>query len=185
MSEFPKYECRSCGVKFKADRWPECTNCNEPVPPEIRAQYPAVVESRVTLPPPSRPSSRTPRRTEPQTGNRASDVVGQASQSFDHASQLSADARAIISSQNRTTYAVRSLALYLFISLQSALFGGGMIGLAINNSSHYDAYGALNSGASFFVTLGALIVFAGFVVSVVVGRWELDKSKVSGRDSQY
>jgi ABC-type xylose transport system permease subunit len=95
------------------------------------------------------------------------------------------DIKSLVDAQNRTTFAVRSLALYLFISLQSALFGGGMIGLAINNTSNYDEYGALNSGASFFVTLGALIVFAGFVVSIVVGRWELDKSKVSSRSSQY
>jgi len=70
------------------------------------------------------------------------------------------------------------LALYFFISLQTALGGGGIISLALNDKSHYDKFGNLNSGATFFVTIGALIVIVGFLVAVILGRGELDKSKV-------
>jgi hypothetical protein len=181
MSEIPKYKCRSCGANFKADRWPECTNCNEPVPPEIRALYPDSVYNRIPAKPdisaPSRGGSRPPRRTTRQERNQARDVAEHPTQSFDPSSQISADARAIITSQNKTTFAVRSLALYLFITLQSGLFGGGMITLAINNKSNYD-HGQLNPIALFFVFLGALIAFVGFIVAVVVGRQELDKSRL-------
>lgn len=182
MGEISKYRCRSCGVNFKADRWPECTNCNEPVPPEIRALYPDSVYNRMPakpdIPAPARAGSRPPRRTSRQERNQARDVAEHPTQSFDPSSQISADARAIITSQNKTTFAVRSLALYLFITLQSGLFGGGMITLAINNKSNYDDYGQLNPIALFFVFLGALIAFVGFIVAVVVGRQELDKSRL-------
>lgn len=182
MSEIPKYKCRSCGVNFKADRWPECTNCSEPVPPEIRALYPDSVYNRTPAKPdittPSRAGSRPPRRITRQERNLDRDVAEHPNQSFDPSSQISADARAIINSQNKTTFAVRSLALYLFITLQSGLFGGGMINLAINNKSNYDDYGQLNPIALFFVFLGALIAFVGFLVAVVVGRLELDKSRL-------
>lgn len=182
MSEIPKYKCTKCGVNFKADKWPECTNCNEPLPPEIKALYPDSVYNRVPAKPeidaPSRAGFRTPRRTTRQERNQARDVAEHQTQTFDPSSQISADARAIITSQNKTTFAVRSLALYLFITLQSGLFGGGMIALAINNKSNYDEYGQLNSIATFFVFLGALIAFLGFIVAVVVGRQELDKSRL-------
>jgi len=52
-----------------------------------------------------------------------------------------------------------------------------MITLAINNKSNYDQ-GQLNPIALFFVFLGALIAFVGFIVAVVVGRQELDKSRL-------
>jgi len=84
----------------------------------------------------------------------------------------------LILAQNRTTYAVRSLAVYFFISLQTALVGGGIVSLALNDKAHYDEFGNLDSGATFFVTIGALIVIVGFVLSVILGRGELDKSKV-------
>jgi hypothetical protein len=84
---------------------------------------------------------------------------------------------ALVAAQNRTTYAVRSLALYFFISLQTALVGGGLFGLAVNNESHYDSYGNLNGGATFFAVLGAIIALVGFYVAVFVGRQELNKSK--------
>jgi len=93
-------------------------------------------------------------------------------------SNLEAQLEQLISAQNRTTYAVRSLALYFFISLQTALGGGGIISLALNDKSHYDKFGNLNSGATFFVTIGALIVIVGFFLAVILGRVELDKSKV-------
>lgn len=92
---------------------------------------------------------------------------------------MSFETRKLVDAQNRTTYAVRSLALFIFISLQTALFGGGMIGLALNNRAHYDVYGDLNPGATFFVVLGWLVAFVGFLVAVLVGRFELNKSKVN------
>lgn len=88
-----------------------------------------------------------------------------------------ANMEALVAAQNRTTYAVRSLALYFFISLQTALVGGGLFGLAVNNESHYDSYGNLNGGATFFAVLGAIIALVGFYVAVFVGRQELNKSK--------
>ena len=179
MTTSNRYTCKKCSATFRLDRWSQCSNCGENVPEEFRvsstperARKPQDWGSLVDLPETSSVSnSRRLSSPKPKSNINSEQPI--------------VDIKSLVDAQNRTTFAVRSLALYLFISLQSALFGGGMIGLAINNTSNYDEYGALNSGASFFVTLGALIVFAGFVVSIVVGRWELDKSKVSSRSSQY
>jgi hypothetical protein len=84
----------------------------------------------------------------------------------------------LIEAQNRTTFAVRSLALFFFISLQSSILGGALIGLAINNKSNYDSYGQLSDGATAFVGLGCLIVVVGFLIAALVGGSELNKSKV-------
>lgn len=92
---------------------------------------------------------------------------------------LDSATKALVMATNRTTFAVRSLALFFFISVQTALLGGGIIGLALGNRAHYDDSGELNQGATFFVSLGYLIAFIGFLVAVLVGRWELNKSKVN------
>jgi hypothetical protein len=162
--------CTKCAKTFKAEdlRASSCKECGEPVPAEYREGIPrgdnekiAKWKSLMDLPdlPPVKSSiknSPPPRSTQ---------------------SPLSEDTRAIIASQNRTTYAIRSLAMFFFISLQSSIVGGGLLGLALNNQSHYDSYGNLNGGATFFAALGAIIVLGGFFVAVHVGRQELNKSQ--------
>lgn len=84
----------------------------------------------------------------------------------------------LIRAQNKTTFAVRSLALYFFISLQTSMIGGGLIISTMSNKENYDYYGNLESGPSSLVTFGYFIAFIGFLVAVLVGRNELNKSKV-------
>jgi len=114
--------------------------------------------------PPERAASRKQRR---------SLASEQSIDSWDPASQISADAKAIVASQNKTTQAVRSLALFFFISLQTTLGGSGLVSLAILFSN-----GQINSGTMFFIVVGVLIAVVGFIVAVWVGRAELDKSRI-------
>lgn len=83
----------------------------------------------------------------------------------------------LVRAQNRTTYAIRSLAMFFFISIQTSILGGGLAGLALNNQSHYDSYGNLNEGATLFAIFGLLIALVGFYIALYVGRQELSKSK--------
>jgi hypothetical protein len=182
MSESTKYTCKKCTAVFQVDRWADCSNCREPVPPEIRALYIKSEEEKVanwqSLLNITKTSSSDSNRKERQARKQSSVAEEQVNQPWDPARLISADARAIVQSQAKTTYAVRSLALYLFITLQSGLFGGGLVFLVINSKSNYDEYGQLNSGSIFLVFLGSLIAFIGFIVAVIVGRNELDKSRL-------
>jgi hypothetical protein len=66
----------------------------------------------------------------------------------------------LIEAQDRTTYAVRSLALYFFINLTTGLLGGVLI---------YTVPAA--------TIPGVLIVATGFIASVAIGISELAKSR--------
>jgi Flp pilus assembly protein TadB len=66
----------------------------------------------------------------------------------------------LVRAQNRTTHAIRSLALYFFISLQTSLLGVGIIALWPD-----------------LAVLGAIIIIVGFYAAVWYGRSELNMSK--------
>jgi ribosomal protein L37E len=171
MSDSNEYTCKKCGASFRVLKWPQCSNCGEPLPDEIRAKYSEADDEKVAKwqsllsisSPPERAASRKQRR---------SLASEQSIDSWDPASQISADAKAIVASQNKTTQAFRSLALFFFISLQSGLGGSGLVSLAI-----YFSNGQINSGTMFFIVVGVLISVVGFIVAVWVGRAELDKSR--------
>ena len=67
----------------------------------------------------------------------------------------------LVAAQTRTTHAVRSLSVFFFISLQSSLFG----------------YGIILWGGQDWATLGALVIVIGFLLATFLGKSELDKSK--------
>lgn len=67
----------------------------------------------------------------------------------------------LVRAQNRTTYAVRSLAVYLFITITT-----GFAGLVL-----------INLGRPELVLFGAITLVAGFIWSISAGLTELNKSK--------
>jgi NADH:ubiquinone oxidoreductase subunit 6 (subunit J) len=67
----------------------------------------------------------------------------------------------LVEAQDRTTHAVRSLALYLFITIATSFLGVALILIAVPVA----------------VFIGAAIILAGFVWSIVAGIDELSKSK--------
>jgi hypothetical protein len=69
--------------------------------------------------------------------------------------------REIVLASNRTTYAVRSLALYLFITITTAFAGLVLINLGRPES----------------IFFGTAIIIIGFIWSMVAGITELNKSK--------
>jgi uncharacterized membrane protein YdbT with pleckstrin-like domain len=66
----------------------------------------------------------------------------------------------LVEAQDRTTYAVRSLALYLFISITSSTLGIALIYLVPAAA-----------------VPAALLIVVGFIASIAVGMSELSKSK--------
>jgi hypothetical protein len=66
----------------------------------------------------------------------------------------------LVEAQDRTTYAVRSLALYLFITITSSTIGVALIYLVPAAA-----------------VPGALLIVVGFIGSIAVGLSELSKSK--------
>ena len=67
----------------------------------------------------------------------------------------------LVRAQNRTTYAIRSLAVYLFITITT-----GFSGLVLINLGRTDA-----------AFLGAIVIITGFIWSIAAGLTELNKSK--------
>ena len=78
----------------------------------------------------------------------------------DELDDLDPATRALAKAVNRTTYAIRSIALYLFITITTSFLGLLLIYLAPEAA-----------------VLGAFIILIGFVASVSVGISELSKSK--------
>ena len=67
----------------------------------------------------------------------------------------------MVRAQNRTTYAIRSLAAYLFITIATSFFGLVLINLGTPESPF----------------LGGIIFIAGFIWSIAAGLTEFNKSK--------
>jgi len=89
--------------------------------------------------------------------------------------------RAIVTASNRTTHAVRSLALFFFTLLRVNLLGGGLIGigLALAPINSYlifqtDRYAMVGP---WLVIAGSLTSFIGFFVALSRGVRELNLSK--------
>jgi len=83
--------------------------------------------------------------------------------------------RAIVMASNHTTYAIRSLAIFLFTTLCTSLLGYGLIGAgaaaALRCNSYYSDCG------SGFVIWGWVIIALGFIIGLGIGINELGKSK--------
>ena len=78
----------------------------------------------------------------------------------DPLSALDASTRELILASNRTTYAVRSLSLYLFISITTSFLGLIVIYLAPEAA-----------------LLGSITILIGFITAISVGISELNKSR--------
>ena len=88
--------------------------------------------------------------------------------------ELEIDTRAVVAASNRTTHAVRSLVLFLFISICTAIPGAALI-IAGTQESLRCYYGDCGAGQMFF---GWAISGVGFLVALIVGMVELSNSKV-------
>ena len=78
----------------------------------------------------------------------------------DPIAKLDPATRELVLASNRTTYAIRSLSLYLFISITTSFLGLMVIYLAPEAA-----------------LLGSMIILIGFTTAVSVGISELNKSK--------
>lgn len=77
---------------------------------------------------------------------------------------------------DRTTYAIRSLALFIFISICTSVLGYAIIGAGVGNQISC-SYSGENCGNSGLVIFGWIVIFAGFLSALAVGMNELRKSK--------
>jgi DNA-directed RNA polymerase subunit RPC12/RpoP len=84
----------------------------------------------------------------------------------------------IIEAQNRTTYAVRSLATFLFISICTTALGYGLIGAGAG-SPLACAYNGTQCGEQGLVIFGWIVIVIGFFTALGVGISQLDKSRIN------
>ena len=99
----------------------------------------------------------------------------------DEAEALDWSTLVIVEASNRTTHAVRSLAIFFFTLLRVNLFGGGLvaIGMALSPFQSFivfqsDSYVYLGYA---LIIAGGLISFIGFFVALARGMRELALSK--------
>ncbi len=91
-------------------------------------------------------------------------------------STLSSDTRAIVSAQNKTTYAVRSLAIFIFTTLCTSLIGYGFLGVGASAALRCDSIDS-DCGSGAAVLFGWAVIAIGFLVALSVGIHQLNKSK--------
>ncbi len=94
----------------------------------------------------------------------------------------SLELRSIVAASNRTTHAIRSLALFFFTQLRFNLFGGGLMAIGFSlspfqsyvifNTDHYAFLGP------FLILAGALVSVVGFFIALYRGMRELKFSEV-------
>jgi hypothetical protein len=82
---------------------------------------------------------------------------------------------ALLRAVDRTTYAIRSLAIFLFTTLCTSLLGYGLIGAGAAAAIGCDSY--YSDCGSGFVIWGWIIIALGFIIGLGVGITELGKSK--------
>ena len=175
MSNETKYTCAKCGAKVRLGRWAECQNCGEIVPESIRAAYAkqrqedqtATWQSLLDLPPATRSSSTRKGKTERDSS--ASADEGRVP-SWNPANQVSADAKAIILAQDRTTHAVRALTVFFFMNLfwTSAAFLMFTLANLIPTDSHCYGYGDCTKTTNGFALFLYFVTFAIAVVGIIV-----------------
>jgi len=149
---------------FRADRWAECSNCGERVPAEIRSKYENHEDEKV---------SRWQELLD--VSKNEGSVTSVASPYREPSREISVDAKAIINSQNRTTYAIRSLAIFLFTTLCTSLLGYGLVGAGANAALKCDSYSS-DCGAGGLVVAGWFVIAIGFIVGLSLGMSELRRS---------
>jgi hypothetical protein len=171
MTDFPKYPCLKCAAKFPLNgKWRKCPNCGEPVPTEVLTQV--EIENANFLRELLKPSSKeTP----------IEENIQQAPSSFEptisERKELVSNAggsRAVEEAVNRTTHAVRSLAIFLFISISTLIPGlfAVLTGAFEKDDCMYSC--GFADGMLYF---GYGIIGVGFLVGLFAGMIELSKSK--------
>lgn len=88
----------------------------------------------------------------------------------------------LLQAQNRTTHAVRSLALFFFTWLRTLIFGGGLsaVGQGLFSGAFFstsNSEGMMWFGLALMV-LGGLVIFVGFFVALNRGLTELHLSRL-------
>jgi hypothetical protein len=84
--------------------------------------------------------------------------------------------RAIVMASNRTTYAIRSLAIFFFTTLCTSLVGYGLVGAGANAALKCGSYYS-DCGSTGLAIGGWLIIAIGFLIGVITGAKELGKSR--------
>ena len=94
----------------------------------------------------------------------------------DELENLDPATQALVRAANRTTHAVRSLSVFLYITICTSLIGYGFIGGGASAAATCDAYNS-DCGAGSLVIFGWIIILIGFIVGLISGMSELAKSR--------
>jgi hypothetical protein len=94
--------------------------------------------------------------------------------SKDETENLDPATRAIVMASNRTTHALRALAVFFFTSLRTSVIGSSIFGIGLAIGANPNAAGI----GIFMAFVGWAVVLIGFIVAVRSGMKELEKSKI-------
>ena len=101
------------------------------------------------------------------------------SQNVDNANNIQvttlADFGDLVTAQNRTTYAVRSLAIFLLTTFSTSVIGYGLVTAGANSAIRCGSYS--ECGADSMTMWGWVIIATGFFMGLGVGIRELGKSR--------
>jgi hypothetical protein len=159
-----EFVCPSCGQNFKAETIDECPGCAAYSASLLtrRSYLGAGTESSSDSPAPKKVKAERIEQQVPKENTTAESTVAQIRSTAD-----------FIEAQDRTTYAIRSLAIFIFTTLCTSLLGYGLIGAGAAAALRCNSYDC----SSGFVIWGWVIIAIGFIIGLGVGINELGKSK--------
>ena len=147
------YSCPNCRRSYRADKLAECPGCF--------TEAPIMGEES------------------PVSGSNWGALVSESNWGASNPNTIdSLSTRTIVAAQDRTTHAIRSLAVFVLISISTSLIGyliiaisaGSVLGCSSGDSSCY----ASSGGA---IYLGIFVIGGGFITALVLGIRELSLSK--------
>ena len=203
MSDSTKYTCVKCDAEVNVQRHADCSNCGEPVPQEVRAKVsPQKADKKDTRKLVTCKCGKVSDLAftdtcgycgkplisgikEPAANSFTTRTAGNLQEVRTILPTQNDDIQILIKAQNRTTHAVRSLAVFFFMNLMWACIAASLyfLGNLIPLEIHCDGYGScaksLNSFAFFLYFLALLTTFVGIVVTIRASMKELLLSRVT------
>ncbi|NDD25779.1 MAG: hypothetical protein EB103_02735 [Actinobacteria bacterium] len=171
-----KYTCENCGQEFRADRWTNCYSCGTAVPDNLSQTTGRYVDKSEVI----------AEATDVQVDVEVSPEKDKTRISRQSRTQQvptgSLDFNALVQAQNRTTAAVRSLAVFFFYNL----FWGAAVGCLVLLSSllpdeqsctMLGCTSEPNPASGFFLVLAAIVGLAGIWITMTASIRELRSSR--------
>jgi hypothetical protein len=162
-----EFICPNCDNKFKAKSINECPVCAQQN--AMLLTRPTVFGIRDDSEPEFLEQGEPENQQQKKLSSRPDTVIKQ--ESISQRKIVNSD---LVEAQNRTTHAIRALAVFFFTSLRTGISGSTVFGLGYLCLTNKDFTGF----GVFLMFVGWAIAFFGFFYAVYSGMTELNKSKI-------